>query len=118
MGLCLLRAIAAFLLARAGYRLSSGLETPSTFDAVSLLGCTLALSSLFIAIGAFAVPVAIVAGTGLSACLVAAHSCHCTPILLTTGITVVVGLLGPGAYSIDAQLFGWKRVEIGKRRDG
>jgi putative oxidoreductase len=25
-------------------------------------------------------------------------------------------LLGPGAYSVDARLFGWKRIEIGERK--
>ncbi|MBY0504469.1 MAG: hypothetical protein K2X03_11195 [Bryobacteraceae bacterium] len=88
------------------------------FDAFSMLGITLSVSSLLIAVGAFAVPVAVAAGIALLGCIAAAHSCYCTPIVLTTGITFVVGLLGPGAYSIDAQLFGWKRLEIGRRRDG
>lgn len=118
MGLFLLRAIAAFLLAGAGYNLSSGLEASSTFDALSVLGLTLAVASILIAIGAFTVPFAVAAGIGLLGCIVASRSCYCTPILLTTGITFVVGLLGPGAYSIDARLFGWKRLEIGGRRDG
>lgn len=117
MGLFLLRAIAAFLLAKAGYDLNYGVAASSTFDVLHLLGFALALSSLLLATGAFAVPVAIAAGLGLLGCIVASHSCYCTPILLTTGITFVVGLLGPGAYSIDAQLFGWKRLDIGRRRD-
>ena len=34
-------------------------------------------------------------------------------------IGAALALLGPGAWSIDARLFGWKRVEIGdqKRHD-
>jgi uncharacterized membrane protein YphA (DoxX/SURF4 family) len=38
-------------------------------------------------------------------------------LLATLG--VALALLGPGAWSIDARLFGWKRVEIrnGKRQE-
>lgn len=36
-------------------------------------------------------------------------------VLLTT-LTVALALLGPGAWSVDARLFGWRRVEIPPRR--
>jgi uncharacterized membrane protein YphA (DoxX/SURF4 family) len=32
-------------------------------------------------------------------------------VLLAT-ITAAIALLGPGAWSVDARLFGWRRVEI------
>jgi hypothetical protein len=34
-------------------------------------------------------------------------------LVLTLGICLA--LLGPGAYSIDARLFGWRRIDIQKR---
>ena len=37
-----------------------------------------------------------------------------TPILLGT-LGAALALLGPGAWSVDARLFGWKRIDIGER---
>jgi uncharacterized membrane protein YphA (DoxX/SURF4 family) len=37
------------------------------------------------------------------------------PILLGT-LGAALALLGPGAWSIDARLFGWKRIPIRDRR--
>jgi putative oxidoreductase len=36
-------------------------------------------------------------------------------ILLVT-IGAALALLGPGAWSVDARLFGWKRIDLGNRR--
>jgi len=36
-------------------------------------------------------------------------------ILLVT-IGAALALLGPGAWSVDARLFGWKRIDLGDRR--
>jgi len=40
--------------------------------------------------------------------------------ILLAALCAALALLGPGAWSLDARLFGWKRVEIqdGKRRIG
>jgi hypothetical protein len=36
-------------------------------------------------------------------------------ILLGT-IGVALALIGPGAWSVDARLFGWRRIDLGGRR--
>lgn len=36
-------------------------------------------------------------------------------ILLCT-LALAIALLGPGAWSVDARLFGWKRIDIGPRK--
>jgi uncharacterized membrane protein YphA (DoxX/SURF4 family) len=38
-----------------------------------------------------------------------------TFILLGT-LGVALALLGPGAWSADARLFGWKRIDLGDRK--
>jgi hypothetical protein len=35
-------------------------------------------------------------------------------LLATFGVTLT--LLGPGAWSVDARLFGWKRIDIPTRK--
>jgi putative oxidoreductase len=34
------------------------------------------------------------------------------PIILSATIGVGLALVGPGAWSLDARLFGWKRIDI------
>jgi hypothetical protein len=36
--------------------------------------------------------------------------------ILLAAVTAALALLGPGAWSIDARLFGWKRIEIAPRK--
>ena len=37
-------------------------------------------------------------------------------IMLGT-LGVALALLGPGAWSVDARLFGWKRIDLGDRKE-
>jgi len=38
--------------------------------------------------------------------------------VLLAALAAALALLGPGAWSIDARLFGWRRIEIRDRADG
>lgn len=42
------------------------------------------------------------------------HSTHDGYYLLVATLGAALALLGPGAWSVDARLFGWKRFEIGR----
>jgi putative oxidoreductase len=39
-----------------------------------------------------------------------------THILLIT-LAIALALVGPGAWSVDARLFGWKRIDIRSRKN-
>ncbi len=47
--------------------------------------------------------------------IVTQHGNVSTHVLLGT-LGIALALLGPGAWSVDARLFGWKRINIGERR--
>lgn len=36
--------------------------------------------------------------------------------ILLASISAALALLGPGGYSVDARIFGWKRIDIGERQ--
>jgi putative oxidoreductase len=44
------------------------------------------------------------------------HGDPATDILLCV-LALAIALLGPGAWSVDARLFGWKRIEIDPRKN-
>jgi putative oxidoreductase len=39
------------------------------------------------------------------------HRDHLSPSILLATIGAALALLGPGAWSFDAWLFGWKRID-------
>jgi putative oxidoreductase len=43
-------------------------------------------------------------------------SAHPWPWIMLATLGVALALIGPGAWSIDARLFGWKRLEIRDRK--
>jgi len=38
------------------------------------------------------------------------------PNVLMAAIGAALALVGPGAWSVDSRLFGWKRIDLGKPR--
>jgi uncharacterized membrane protein YphA (DoxX/SURF4 family) len=37
--------------------------------------------------------------------------------ILLCALAFAIALLGPGAWSVDARLFGWKRIEINTQKN-
>lgn len=48
--------------------------------------------------------------------IISRHGDPASVILLCT-LALAIALLGPGAWSVDARLFGWKRIEIDTQKN-
>lgn len=48
--------------------------------------------------------------------IISRHGDPASNILLCT-LALAIALLGPGAWSVDARLFGWKRIEIDTQKN-
>jgi Na+-translocating ferredoxin:NAD+ oxidoreductase RnfE subunit len=84
---------------------SRGLSVVSIWTAVGL-----ALLALLMVAGALT-PLACAAGTLVEAShLLHGHGMDLSCVVFALLVTVVLGLLGPGAFSVDAKLFGRRRI--------
>jgi len=113
VGLLLLRFVAAFATVVKGTtRLEAGLPLGGVLlQALSMVAGILLLAGLW---------------TPVAGCLVAAvelwtwfstNPADPLPNILLAAIAAGLALLGPGAWSIDARLFGWKRIDVRSPRD-
>lgn len=105
-GLLLLRlVVGSVLLVRAGSLPWSQLPMPTT-----LAGASLAGSGMLLIAGLWTPLVgAVVAAIEIAQMLTAAQD----PVvrLLAGTVAGALAMLGPGRWSVDARLFGWKRIE-------
>ncbi len=94
------------------------------FCAAAALGRSLALLPALLDVSAAGIglllliglwtPVASVLAALMALSAVYMDSAHAGYHALLATLGVALALLGPGAFSVDARLFGWKRVEIGR----
>lgn len=106
LGLLLLRLIAGITLIVHCARLHNGVSLQAiTPHVIAGVGGLLLLVGLWTPVGG-----AIAAITELW--IVFSHSHDPWVSVLLVGLGAALALLGPGAWSVDARLYGWKRIEI------
>jgi putative oxidoreductase len=115
LGLFLLRVITALTLSYVGYSLQegSGKATASLSTVACVESALLALLGVLMIVG-FAT---LITGICSWALLIISWR-HAGPnglSVIAAALSLVVMLVGPGAYSLDSRLFGWRRVEIVRR---
>jgi hypothetical protein len=103
--------VGAILVVPAGLLLWVGPPSPSTIISAILFG-----SGIFLILGLWT-PV-----VGSLVALVEAWNLLTLPgsrslWLLLGAVSAALAMLGPGLWSVDARLFGWKRVEAPPRRN-
>lgn len=111
VGLLLMRVVTALvLLSQAALTLRRGGSIDSSALAVSAGGAgILLLAGLW-------TPIAGVAVAAISLWNAVAQPGDPWIYILLSSMGVALALLGPGAWSIDARLFGWKRIDIQDRK--
>ena len=110
VGLLLLRAAAAgALIAPAVHRAAR-----SASDAGVVGSVLSAIDGLLLAVGLWT-PVTGAIGALLGLIQAASPARTCAGLMLAA-VSAALALLGPGAWSVDARLFGWKRIEIAPRK--
>jgi uncharacterized membrane protein YphA (DoxX/SURF4 family) len=109
-GLLLMRLVAGFILMDRGIAVLWG-EPPLEQVVVYVLATG---AGILLVIG-FWTPIAGALAAAVEVwCVFSQPGDRLTHILLVT-LCAAVALLGPGAWSLDARLFGWKRIDIRNR---
>jgi hypothetical protein len=113
VGLLLLRLVAAIAVIAHGLtRLQAGPPIGSAIlDVLGIAAGVLLLAGLWTPVSG-----SLLAGVGLWHVISRQPTDPWVDILLGT-IGAAVGLLGPGAWSVDARLFGWRRIDVRNREN-
>jgi uncharacterized membrane protein YphA (DoxX/SURF4 family) len=110
LGLLLLRLTAGSALI---YQSVSALSAGGPWPPASLHGLGVLLGLLLLA--GLWTPITAVLVVGAAICGILSHSQPAAPLPWIGIIAACIALLGPGAWSIDARLYGWKEIRIPAR---
>jgi hypothetical protein len=116
LGLFLLRVITALTLGYSGYCIQegSGATAASGFGSARLVSVLLSLLGVLMIFGI----ATMISGTLSCALLLVSfgwlHQRSNGLLPIAAGLSLVIMLVGPGAYSLDAWFFGWRRIEIAR----
>jgi putative oxidoreductase len=111
-GLLILRLVAAAAAVGCGFQgLIAAQSTPAALYIAAII------AGVLLSIGLW---------TPVAGCLVAAvalwslimNSGDAWRNILMAGMGIALSMIGPGAWSLDARLFGWRRILIREREDG
>jgi uncharacterized membrane protein YphA (DoxX/SURF4 family) len=106
LGLLLLRLIAGATLIVHDVQLHNGASLEAiTSHAIAALGALLLLAGLWTPITGAVVAI-------IELWIVFSHGPDPWVSVMLAGLGAALALLGPGAWSLDARLYGWKRIEI------
>jgi uncharacterized membrane protein YphA (DoxX/SURF4 family) len=110
LGLLVMRLVGGTaLVARAVATLHSGPSTPVAAAAVLAI-----VAGLFLIAGLWT-PIAGSLGAAIGLWFAFTHAEDPLASVLLATIGAALALVGPGAWSIDARLFGWKRIDVRHR---
>ena len=110
-GLLVMRVVAAAAL---GFKAVSGLSDPLHIASASIIALQ-ACAGLLLLVGLWTPPAGLLVVV-LEGWLLFAPPRDPWPHVLLATLAGALALLGPGAWSADARLYGWKRVDIGERQ--
>lgn len=110
-GLILMRLVVGFaLVSSAGSALFNSPASPMT-----ILSVLLAAAAILLMIGLFT-PIVGTLVAVIESCRLVVLSADRLVYLLVATFGAALAMLGPGLWSVDARLFGWKRIESTPRK--
>ena len=117
LGLLSLRLITAMTVGYSGYCIQEGSAAPaaSVFSFPLLVSVLLPLLGVLMIVGVATMISGILSCGLLLVSFGWLHPRSTGLFAIAAGLSLVLMLLGPGAYSLDARFSGWRRIEIARR---
>jgi putative oxidoreductase len=115
VGLLLLRLVAALALGYCAYSLPDDSTGAWTLSVPRVIGILMPILGILMIVGFGTAVVGALACVLILISLSWLHSQSNGFPVIPAGLSLVLALVGPGAYSLDARFFGLRRIEIARR---